>query len=389
MKRILQNERGMALAVAIFTLVVVGALVAGALFVGTQEQRLGANVGRSEQSFRVAELGAAELIGGWGANRMTYNRLRPFPTDTAKIAWTRAANGSGSYSANIYRLTNSQFLIDVEANDTLSRTAGLISEGGARDRIGLVVRILPLNVDLQAALTVGGPVVFGGGNVFVKGQDSPPPAGSNWASCPPAAPTIAGVRAKNAGDVANSQGQVSGSPNVLVTPSMDSSTFTQFGPTNYAQLASQASVVLGAGSYAPAPATIGAPAACNTAVLTNWGDGNNHNNPCGLYFPIIRLTGNVTLTGGQGQGILLADGNLTLSGSFTFYGLVITRGSFSTVAGGSSKIYGSVMAQSINLATTAFNGDVVINYSNCAISQSLNYTGITALNRSRSWSQLF
>jgi hypothetical protein len=387
MRRILQNERGMALAVAIFTLVVVGALVAGALFVGTQEQRLGANVGRSEQSFRVAELGVAELIGGWGANRMTYNRLRAFPTDTAKIAWTRAANGSGSYSGNIFRLTNSQFLLDIQANDTLSRTAGLIGEGGARDRIGVIVRILPLNVDLQAALTVGGPVVFGGGNVFVKGQDTPPPGASNWQNCGAAMPTIAGVRAKNAGDVANSQGQVSGSPNVLITPNMDSSTFTQFGPTSYAQLASQASITLGGGSYAPAPVTLAGN--CNTAISTNWGDGNNHNNPCGLYFPIIRLTGNTTLTGGQGQGILLADQNITLSGSFTFYGLVIAKGGFSTVAGGSSKIYGSVMAQSINLATTAFNGDVVINYSNCALSQALNYTGITALNRSRSWSQLF
>ncbi len=43
MKRILRDERGMALAVAIFALVVVGALVAGAFFAGTQEQRVGEN----------------------------------------------------------------------------------------------------------------------------------------------------------------------------------------------------------------------------------------------------------------------------------------------------------------------------------------------------------
>jgi len=35
-----RNERGMALAVAIFALAVVGALVAGACFASTQEQRL-------------------------------------------------------------------------------------------------------------------------------------------------------------------------------------------------------------------------------------------------------------------------------------------------------------------------------------------------------------
>jgi len=196
------------------------------------------------------------------------------------------------------------------------------------------------------------------------------------------------VRAKNAGDVANSSGQVSGNPNVLITPSMDSSTFTQFGAVNYAQLAATANVVLPGGTYAPAPVLIGG-TTCNTADMTNWGDGNNHTAPCGLYFPIIHLTGNTTLSGGDGQGILLADGNLTLSGSFTFYGLVLAKGGFTTVPGGSSKIYGSVMAQSINLATTAFNGDVVINYSNCALTQALQYTGVPALNRSRSWSQLF
>jgi len=387
MKRILQNERGMALAVAIFTLVVIGALVAGALFVGTQEQRVGSNSSRTEQSFRMAELGVAEIIGGWSANRLTYNRMRPFPLDTTKLPWTKTANGTGSYSGNIFKLTNSTYLLDITASDTMSR-AGRVREGGSRQRIGVIVRIMPLQIDIQAALTVGGPVVFGGGNVFVRGQDTPPtPAGWN---CPAPGGGVDGVRAKNAGDVANSSGQVTATPPeqpVLITPTMDSTTFMQFGATNYAQLAATATITLGAGTYAPAPAVVGA--VCNTAVATNWGDGANKAAPCGFYFPIIHLTGNTTLSGGQGQGILLADGNLTLSGSFTFYGVVIARGSFSTVPGGSSKIYGSVMAQSINLATTSFSGDVVINYSNCALTQALQYTGVTALNRSRSWVQLF
>src|SRR5207249_8590048 len=43
MKRVIQNERGMALALAIVALVVVGALIAGAFFAGTQEQRVGEN----------------------------------------------------------------------------------------------------------------------------------------------------------------------------------------------------------------------------------------------------------------------------------------------------------------------------------------------------------
>src|SRR5207245_7468037 len=44
MKHVLQNERGMALAIAIVALVIVGALIAGAFFSGTQEQRVAENV---------------------------------------------------------------------------------------------------------------------------------------------------------------------------------------------------------------------------------------------------------------------------------------------------------------------------------------------------------
>src|SRR5437899_683334 len=57
MIRILRNERGMALALAIVALVVAGALIAGAFFAGTQEQRVGENSRRSYQSFGIAEAG--------------------------------------------------------------------------------------------------------------------------------------------------------------------------------------------------------------------------------------------------------------------------------------------------------------------------------------------
>jgi hypothetical protein len=370
----------MALAVALFALVIVGALVAGALFTGTQEHRIGESVRRLEQSFGVAELGVHDVISKW--NTASYSMRGLYPTDSVAVSGTSPKH-SGSYAGHVYRLNAQTYFIDITGHDTVS---GRATFGGSRaqQRIGVLARLVPLKIDMQAALTVGGPVVFGGGNVYVKGQDTPP---AGWGVCGAAAPGIAGVRAKNAGDVVNSQGQVTGTPNVLITPSMDSTTFTQFGSSSYAQLAARANVTLGAGSYGPAPVV--AAGVCNIAVSTNWGDGSNPAAPCGTYFPIIHLTGNVTLTSGEGQGILLADGNVTLSGSFIFYGLVITKGSFTTVAGASSKIYGGVMAQSINLATTAMNGDVVINYSNCALQQAVQQTGLPALSRSRSWTQLF
>src|SRR5436309_14545594 len=65
MKHVLQNERGMALAIAIVALVIVGALIAGAFFSGTQEQRVAENVRRVQASFAVAAEGVHDLIRTW------------------------------------------------------------------------------------------------------------------------------------------------------------------------------------------------------------------------------------------------------------------------------------------------------------------------------------
>src|SRR5260370_6982419 len=84
MKPILSNERGMALAVAIFALVVVGALVAGAFFAGTQEQRVGANSRRLTQSFGAAETGLNEIIRKW--DPQIINRVRQYPLDPVAVS---------------------------------------------------------------------------------------------------------------------------------------------------------------------------------------------------------------------------------------------------------------------------------------------------------------
>src|SRR5205085_9961924 len=95
---VLRDERGMALAVAIFALVVVGALVAGAFFAGTQEQRVGENQRRVQTSFGVAEAGAQERVLTW--DPATMNKRAQYPADSAAIATTTAPNGSGSDGGN-------------------------------------------------------------------------------------------------------------------------------------------------------------------------------------------------------------------------------------------------------------------------------------------------
>src|SRR5207244_12292874 len=95
MKRIWRDERGMALAVAIFALVVVGALVAGAFFAGTQEQRVGENQRRVQTSFGVAEAGAQERVLSWDPGTMNRRALycNCGGGDSVAIANTPAPSG--------------------------------------------------------------------------------------------------------------------------------------------------------------------------------------------------------------------------------------------------------------------------------------------------------
>jgi len=96
MKRILRDERGIALAVAIFALVIVGALVAGAFFAGTQEQRVGENQRFVQRSFGVAEAGGGERILSWKPDSL--NRRPVYPAESVSIGPNLAAPGrTGSY----------------------------------------------------------------------------------------------------------------------------------------------------------------------------------------------------------------------------------------------------------------------------------------------------
>src|SRR5213078_3868998 len=126
MKRTIQNERGMALALAIVALVIVGALIAGAFFAGTQEQRVGENSRYSQSSFGVAEGATNYLIGHW--NPQVYNRSKAYPLDSVKVptlgADTVSPSHTGRYAGYVYRLNSELYLIDLTGQDSTTLAAG-------------------------------------------------------------------------------------------------------------------------------------------------------------------------------------------------------------------------------------------------------------------------
>jgi hypothetical protein len=389
MTRILKNERGMALAVAIFALVVVGALVAGAFFAGTQEQRVGDNSRRLMKSFGVAETGVNEVIRSWDPQKI--NNVRQYPLDSVRIPLKAAdsitPDGSGVYGGYIYRINDQVYLVDVTGRDR--RSAAGIAQGGARQRIGQLVRIRPLNLGIGAALTTRGSVDLKG-NALASGRDTIPQGWSQSYCDTIGDTTKAGIRIPDSTQVhASGNGQLLGNPPVLGDTSIKASTFTQFGDISYDQLAAAATIQLPGGNYKTFPVTTGG--VCDKTSLTNWGDGMNPSQPCGSYFPIIHIAGDATLNGDQGQGVLLVDGNLDIQGSYIFYGVVIAQGSISTAGGGSTDahFYGAVMAKDVSLELNSLAGNATVQYSKCAVTNALEGTQVATPLRSRAWSQLF
>ncbi|HUF82545.1 MAG TPA: hypothetical protein VMN03_15520, partial [Burkholderiales bacterium] len=175
------NERGMALAVAVFAIVVVGALIAGALFLGTQEQRTGENQYRFQQSLGVVEAAAPEIISAWDPN--TINTMLVYPRDTFDIADRATANGTGSYGGRLFKLNRNLYYMDLTGADSASRTAGRAFArrgGGARQRLGVIVRIRPIQIPQTGAFTSQGNVQYRG-NVVIDGTDHLPNA--SWSDC--------------------------------------------------------------------------------------------------------------------------------------------------------------------------------------------------------------
>lgn len=386
MERVLRDERGMALAVAIFALVVAGALIAGAFFAGNQEQRVGQNTLRVQQSFGAGEEALNEIVANWQPG--VYNKIRVYPADSFVIQDTVTAGGTGRYGVVIRKLNNYLYQVDVTGRDR-SSAAGKLLNSGARQRIGEFVRIRLLDMGIGGALTTQGSIKLSG-NALVDGRDHIP---SGWtsANCDTIGDTTkAGVRAPDSAVVQTGSGaHLAGNPPFYKDTSVHQSTFTQFGDITYDQLAATATVQLSSGNYKTNPALQGG--VCDKTNLTNWGDGMNPSAACGTYFPIVHIAGSATLNGDQGQGILLVDGDLSIQGSYQFYGIVIVRGSIKSAGGGSTDahFWGAVMAQNVDLTLNSLSGNATLNYSKCAIIQALNMTGVIAPDRSRSWSLLF
>lgn len=377
------NERGIALVLAVIALVIIGLLVGASLLFSGVERRAGGGSIEASQAFNAAEAGAENTYASWAANAATWNGLA---VDSSLTLTTTSVGGGNYYTPTITRISPTLFWIRSTAQ--AKNAAGTVT---ARTVVGDFVRLLVPNIDIRAAVTVNGSITVSGSSQ-ISGRDSIP--GGWGSSCPPAGPSVAGVRdssnSVSTSGACSGASCIAGNPQIQIDPTVTSGTFTNFGGIDFAGLASMATWQISGTITGVGPTVTGSPATCQVGNSTNWGEPwtGTLQAACFNYFPIMYAPGDVHISGGRGQGILLVEGDLTVDGGFQFYGPVIVHGQVrSTGTGG--HIFGGLLAQMADLSASLISGNSVVDFSGCAVTRATRGSAAATRLNERGWAQLF
>lgn len=375
-----RNERGMALAVAIFALVLIGALVAMAFFSGRLEQRGGAGSVYAVQAFEAAEAGMVDVIARWDAT--AFDSLAPgssLPLDEASL------DGGEWYRPTVTRLNETLFLVRAEGT-----RRGPSGQFLARRVLGTLVRLETPGVAPAAALTAAGAVTLSQ-SATVDGRDGVPPG---WeALCDSLGAGTAGIRVPPAalvsgGSGCESLGCVAGAPAVARDTLVSAASIELLGSATFDELAARADFRVGGTIGSAGPRATGSmPARCVTADSLNWGEPwvGGGVAACAGYFPVIYAPADLRLTGGRGQGVLLVTGNLELSGGAEFNGPVVVLGAMRSVGSGGTLRGGLLVAgAAVDLA-----GYSRVVTSSCAVRRARSGAARARPLDERSWLQLY
>ena len=352
----------MALALAIFALVVVGALVAGAFLAGHLEQRTGRSTLYGAQAADAAEAGAVETLASWDAldlNALVPGTVAAFPP----VPFA----GRSAYRTTVSRLNGQLFLVQ-----SLGTRANANGGTLARRTVGIVARLASLGSGPEAALTVGGPLEIAGAEVSINGSDSA--AARQGVDCVPGADRPA-----------------------TRTAPPSSAVFARLGDVTFDRLAGHANVLLPDTTLTSAlrPSLSPAGRRCDTGDAANWGEPRRSEatavEACRRYFPIVYARGSrlTIAAGGRGQGILLVEGNLDIPSNFEFTGLIVAKGGI-RISGARTRITGAVLAANASSGSrNTLAGGTTVQYSSCALAEALGGAAFAEPVGQRSWVQLY
>ena len=378
--RRLEDEGGFALAMAVFALVLLAAVVAGGYFSASQEFQIGRGMRSVTTSFYSGEAGILQVLNQW--NPGVYGALQPGDT---QVVGPVNFEGGGSYTAYVVRV-GSDSVKRYYYIEAVGRPPG--ANQGQRRQAAIARTWVP-DICCDAAVKVIEYVNFGGGaQPIITGLNNDPP-GSWAASVCSGFPEndLPGVIRSSSGNV-NDASRVSGYPaNIVVDPTLNVSNMFDFGDLTYDELAALADIQLpDSFAFGGSQPTV-VDGACDTSSPLNWGAPNDPSSPCFNYFPIIHVNGSIDLTGsGGGQGILLVDEDLKMNGPFEFYGIAMVKDDLSL--GGPVDYYGAAYVGDdmfISGATPRFW------YSSCAAQRAVQLSKLARpqLLPQRAWVELF
>jgi Tfp pilus assembly protein PilX len=361
----LGNEKGMVLVVGLLLIVVLLILGTTAVITSTTDMKISANYKTGNQAFYAAEAGIEEARG-----RLKLNAADPitdnYPTQTQWAAFIGAegkAQGKGydsgnsmhvrvaslqstlDYTVKIQHRTNAggQILYWGDANgdgiyerNTLTgKNIYLVTSYGAASGANRTIevemtRLPPITV--PGPLYVESPTAILGTSTNIIGIDQ-----CGGASTPGIVTTLAASTITNSGNptvcgitaptcnVAGTWSVVGGATNMDVQAMIDA----QKDAANFVYDVNN-DTHSGMNWGTPTPgATLQNSSSCAVNNIVHYRTGGT----------AIRLSG-----GSQGCGILLVEGNLELSGDFSWYGVVVVTGSVVITGGGHKNITGGVIS---------------------------------------------
>ncbi len=318
----MKNRRGVALPLALFVLVVVGALVGAAFWLGVAERRAGLGSLALQEALGEAERAAQVVVSQWESDR-----LNPMAVSATTSGTVLRPDGAVRAMTGVRRLSSSLFLVTAR---------GFSRSGAATQRVGVLVRLVAPRLGFRQPLLAAGPVQLGPDARILHPKIDPL-------------------------DYCGSDTQA------------DGGSAAETGKPSYEDFATwvaRATKVVPAGRYSgvgPSYDAVG----CRVADPRNWGDPYSPASGCGAYLPVVYAPGDLVVIGGIGQGVLLVAGDLTLRAGFTYRGLVLVAGDLALIGAGTGVVGAVQVGSEGSGGAVAMEGRSAIEYSQCALRRAL------------------
>ena len=363
------RRRGVALVAVLYFLVVCALTSAALLFAQRSASRNTISMSSGAQLLAAAEASVYSTLSEW----------RPAARIRQPVGSTTTTTGSADgfiTGVSVTRLTTRIYSITGEAR---------LNSGNVARRVNLLVRLPTSPLLLHGALVSAVNVTVGPDVRFTV--DSAQCAESASAAI------ILGVNAALVVDTGISPGAQPVSRRDSLAD--DSSSYLAIGDSWWSDLARRADVHFAADSrIAPKPSVTG-----GQCVPTddNWGDPSGVRATCADRSPLVYASGDLTIEGGTGQGVLLVDGHLAITGSFTFSGQIVARRGIETRAdnitiSGSMYAWRATTDSSVSRATTndvMLTHATTLRHSDCDARYGIASWLQPRRVRERAWSELF